>query len=71
MQELGKIVGLIGVLLAIAGFTVWKFGSKFPVGRLPGDIIIQKPGFTFYFPVATCVLVSLILTAILWLLRKP
>lgn len=70
MQELGKIICVIGVLLATVGFLIWKVGGRFPIGRLPGDISIQKPGFSFYFPITTCILLSLILTLILWLLRK-
>lgn len=70
MQELGKIVCFIGAVLALAGFVLWKFGNKLPLGKLPGDIAIQKPGFTFYFPLTTCLLISIVLSLLLWLLRK-
>jgi hypothetical protein len=59
-----------GALLFFAGLLV-HFGSRyFTAGRLPGDIVIQKGNFTFYFPVATSLLLSLLLSALMWLLRK-
>lgn len=60
---LGLIVAAIGGLLLISGKIPW-------LGRLPGDIIIQRRNFTFYFPLATSILLSLILTLLFWLLGK-
>jgi len=67
----------IGKFLIIAGITAVAIGGlfllagKIPwIGRLPGDIIIQKKNFTFYFPLATSILLSLLLTFILWILRR-
>lgn len=67
----------IGKFLIIAGITAVAIGGlfllagKIPwIGRLPGDIIIQKKNFTFYFPLATGILLSLLLTFILWILRR-
>jgi hypothetical protein len=71
MQELGKIVVVIGVFLIVAGVVLWRFPSLFGwVGKLPGDISIQKGNFSFYFPVVTCILVSVILTLLSWLFRR-
>jgi len=70
MQELGKILCLTGVVIACVGLLLWKLGGKIPLGRLPGDISIQKPGFSFYFPVTTCIVISVILSLVFWLLRK-
>ena len=70
MQELGKILCFIGLFLAGAGFVLWKIGGKLPFGRLPGDIAIQKGNFSFYFPITTCILISLVLTLIMWLLKR-
>jgi len=60
---------IIGVVLVLAGL-LWPWLSKLPLGRLPGDIIVDRPGFKFYFPLTTMVLVSLLLSFILWLFRK-
>jgi hypothetical protein len=70
MQEIGKTLFVIGLLVAAAGFFLWKLGGKIPLGRLPGDIAIQKPNFSFYFPITTCIVISLALTLLMWLLRK-
>lgn len=70
MQEIGKTLFVIGLLLAAAGFFLWKIGGKLPFGKLPGDLAIQRPNFSFYFPVTTCIVMSLVLTLLLWLLRR-
>jgi hypothetical protein len=70
MQEIGKTLFVIGLLIAAVGFFLWKLGGKLPLGRLPGDIAIQKPNFSFYFPITTCIVISLVLTLLMWLLRK-
>ena len=70
MQEMGKLLLGLGLFLAVAGLFLWKIAGRTPIGRLPGDIFIQKPGFTFYFPLATCILLSVVLSLLLWLLRR-
>ncbi len=60
---IGLIIAVIGVILSLAGRIPW-------LGRLPGDIFIKREHFTFYFPLATSILISLVLSLILWLLRK-
>ncbi len=70
VAELGKIRALFGAVLVVVGLALW-FGPKVPwLGRLPGDIAIERGSFRFYFPLATCILISLVLTLIAWLFRK-
>ena len=61
---------VLGVGLALIGLVLWTSLGKGWLGRLPGDIHYSKSNFNFYFPIVTCVLVSLFLTLLLWLLRK-
>ncbi len=58
-----------GLTLLAAGL-LWPWLSKLGLGRLPGDIRIEREGFTFYFPVVTGLLVSAVISLVLWLLRK-
>jgi uncharacterized protein HemY len=60
---LGLILVVLGVVLALAGKLPW-------LGHLPGDIYIQRERFTFYFPLATCILISVIITLVLYFLRR-
>ena len=60
---LGAVVIGLGVLLTLAGKIPW-------LGRLPGDIVIERKNFRFYFPLATCVIASGLITLLLWLLRR-
>ena len=60
---------VLGILVLVAGI-MWPWISKLPIGRLPGDIIIDKPGLKVYIPITTMILVSVIVSVILWLLRK-
>ncbi len=60
---IGLIVAAVGVVLTLAGKVPW-------IGRLPGDICIKRDNFTFYFPLATSILISVFLSLILWLLRR-
>ncbi len=70
MNEIGKWLVVAGLLIAVVGVLLWSGVGKGWLGRLPGDIHYSKRNFTFYFPVVTCLLASLLLTFILWLLRK-
>ena len=70
MVDLGKSLLILGIILSLVGL-VFIFGSKFPgLGRLPGDIFIKKGPVTFFFPLATCILISIIVTLILALFRR-
>jgi uncharacterized membrane protein YkgB len=67
---LGKLLILLGVLIVVIGVLL-LIGEKIPwVGRLPGDIMIKKEKFTFYFPITTSILISIILTLLFWIFRK-
>jgi len=70
MQELGKALIFFGIILLGLGL-IFTFGGKLPFfGKLPGDILVQKKNFTFYFPLATSLLVSAILSLIFWLFSR-
>jgi hypothetical protein len=70
MNPIARFLILAGLILLGAGLLFLLF-DKIPwVGRLPGDITIRREKFTFYFPLATCILISVILSLILWFLRK-
>jgi len=61
---------LLGVLIIVIGFLL-LIGEKIPwIGKLPGDIIIRKEKFSFYFPITTCIIISIILTLLFTLFRK-
>ena len=70
MQEIGKTLIIFGIILIGVGLLL-TFVNKIPyLGRLPGDILINKKNFTFYFPLATSIILSLVLSLILWLINK-
>jgi hypothetical protein len=71
MIDLGKALIALGVVLVIVGFLLWRVPDWFRwVGRLPGDFSIKKDSFGFYFPLATCLVISLVLTLLSWLFRR-
>ena len=70
MQELGKFIFILGIVLVVAGAFLWKTGGFGGFGRLPGDIFVQKEHSTFYFPIVTCLIISAVLTLLGWLFRK-
>ncbi|MBI3247350.1 MAG: DUF2905 domain-containing protein [Deltaproteobacteria bacterium] len=70
MAELGKTLVLLGSVLVLVGAAL-VFGGKLPwLGRLPGDIMIQRDNFTFYFPLVSSLIVSLVLSLLFLLLRR-
>ena len=70
LGPIGKMLILTGALIMGIGLLLY-FSDKIPwVGKLPGDILIKKEKFTFYFPVVTCILLSLILTLLFSVFRK-
>ncbi len=70
MNDLGKFLVIAGLLLAAAGVVVWTGFGRGWLGRLPGDVHYTKGHFRLYFPLATCLLVSVLLTLLFWLFRK-
>jgi hypothetical protein len=70
MNEMGKFLVLAGLAMVLVGVLLWSGLGKGWLGRLPGDIHYSKGDFHFYFPIVTCLIVSALLTLILWLFRK-
>jgi len=60
---------IIGLALAAAGI-LWPWISKLPLGRLPGDIRVESGNGGFYFPIVTCLVISAVVSLLLWLFRK-
>jgi hypothetical protein len=70
-SETGKWIIGIGVIIILVGIIIYFFHDKLNwIGRLPGDIRIERENFRFYFPITTMILLSLVGTLILWLIRK-
>ena len=71
MEQLGKILIITGILMVVAGLILYFAGDKLGwIGRLPGDIRIVKENVRFYFPVTTMILLSIILSVIIYIIRK-
>ncbi len=70
IENLGKFLIILGVIITAVG-GILLFAGKIPwIGRLPGDILIQRKHYTVYFPLATSILISLIITLIFWLVGR-
>jgi hypothetical protein len=70
MANIAKALILIGLALAAFGAVLWVLSGVPFVGRLPGDIYIRRGNFTFYFPLATCILISIVVSLIFALMRR-
>jgi hypothetical protein len=70
MGDVGKGLMLLGVLILALGAVLTLAGKVPWFGRLPGDIVVERGPLTFYFPLATCVIVSVVLSLLVWLLRR-
>lgn len=71
MPALAKILIIAGLLLVAMGLVVWLAqGHLSWLGRLPGDIRMERPGMKFYFPITTMILASVLLTVLLWIIRR-
>ncbi len=69
MRHPGWILVVVGLLVTVTGF-VWLIAPSIPwLGKLPGDIRIEQENFRFYFPLTTCIVLSLLLTGFMWLVR--
>ena len=68
---MGRTLIALGILLIIAGLAI-EFARRLPfrIGRLPGDIVIHRHHSTFYFPIVTCIVLSLVLTFVMWLINR-
>lgn len=70
MEGIGKLFVLVGVIFVLVGAALWAGFGKGWLGRLPGDISIEKGGSTFYFPIVTCILISIVLSLLLNIFRR-
>lgn len=71
MPQIGKFLVILGIALVVAGLMLTLIGrSHLPLGKLPGDIIYRGKNTTFYFPLATCLLLSVVLSLVLYLIGK-
>ncbi|NBI27852.1 DUF2905 domain-containing protein [Chengkuizengella marina] len=69
MNPVAKMLIIVGVVLILGGI-VWQVGGRFlQIGKLPGDIFIEKENFKFYFPITTCILISVVVSIIFYLVR--
>jgi hypothetical protein len=70
MSDLARALIVLGVILVVVGLALLLV-PKIPwLGKLPGDIVVKRENFSFYFPLGTCILISVILSLIFWLFRK-
>ncbi|HEX3651851.1 MAG TPA: DUF2905 domain-containing protein [Rhizomicrobium sp.] len=68
-MDIRRLLIVVGLVLVAAG-VLWPWLGRLGLGRLPGDIAIQRQNFSFYFPVVTCLVISVALTLLFWLFRK-
>lgn len=71
MDKAGKTIIFIGIAIVVIGIIVWLLGDKLRwLGKLPGDIRIERENFRFYMHITTMILLSIVLSGILWLIRQ-
>lgn len=70
MEQIGKSLIVIGAVIIALGIILSVYGKLPWLGRLPGDIVVQKKNFTLYFPIATSIIISLLLTLIFWFIGR-
>ena len=69
MNNVSKALITIGIILVLLGL-IWPWLQKSGIGRLPGDLLVERDNFRFYFPITTSIIVSLIVSLLFWLFRK-
>ena len=67
---MGKLLVIVGVIIVTVGALLWSGIGTGPLGRLPGDIRIERGGSGFYFPIVTCIIVSIVLSLIMYFVRR-
>jgi uncharacterized membrane protein YidH (DUF202 family) len=70
VRELGKFIVIVGVITTLVGLVVWSGIAPKWLGRLPGDIRIERDHSSFYFPIVTCIIISIVLSLLLSLFRR-
>ncbi len=70
MPALGKALIVLGIIIALIGVALLVIHKIPYIGRLPGDIYIKRENFSFYFPLTTCILISIVLSLIFWIFRR-
>lgn len=71
MENLGKLIVSIGIVLILVGLSLWFFAGKLGwLGHLPGDIRVERPGFSFYAPITTMIIISIILSILLSVINR-
>lgn len=71
MADIGKMLVVLGIVIAAAGLVLMLLGrTNLPLGRLPGDILYRGKHTTFYFPLATCIVLSVVLSLVLYLIGR-
>ena len=70
MAPIGKGLIVFGLAIAVLGVLVWAMGSIPGVGKLPGDIYVRRGNFVFYFPLMTCIVISVVLSLLFALMRR-
>ena len=66
---MNRILVVLGVVLIVLGL-VWPWVRRLPLFKLPGDIVIERPGFQFFFPITTMLIVSLVVSILAWIFRR-
>jgi uncharacterized protein HemY len=70
MPDVGKLLFVAGLLLAAIGLALWSGFGRGWIGQMPGDIHASRGSFSFHFPIVTCLVISAVLTILLWLFRR-
>lgn len=66
---MSRLLIILGIAIAVIGL-LWPWLSRLPLGHLPGDIVVRRENFAFYFPITTMILFSVVLSAVLWLFNR-
>ena len=66
---MSRFLIILGLVILAAGL-LWPVLTRLGLGRLPGDIVIQRGNFTFYFPIVTCIIISVLLSVVLWVFNR-
>jgi hypothetical protein len=68
-MPVSKWLIIVGLILVAAGL-LWPLMSKLGLGRLPGDIVVRREGFSLYFPLMTCLVISVVVSIVIWIFRR-